>query len=242
MVSPWAVASALGALDDEALLGLPGVDAVAVVELCRRLSAVVEAAQLAAVEAVARRDEEMVEALEGRWLADRRERGLPCDAATVTPLRGWVSARDSTLATLLPVLQLSPRATQAVLEDARMLVGSLPETFALARAGRLSGHHARVVAGQAQCLGVDKREEFDLVVVHPELGRRRYRRRLPELATPAVRQRVAQVAADVDPDSLRRRRRRRGRAGTCGSGRGWSRGCRRGRRRCRARTRWRCGP
>ncbi|WP_344222864.1 DUF222 domain-containing protein, partial [Lapillicoccus jejuensis] len=190
--SPLGVVPDLESLTDTALVDLEVDEALAVVELVRRATSALDAIQVLALEAFARRTVEEVE----QDKADLRARGR----CALGPEGDDVAAVE-----LAPALRLGRRAVSALLDDARMLARDLPQTLGLVRAGRLDLARARVVAHQAFEVAREHRPAYDDAVVHPELVSTRYRLGPTDLDVPALRKRVAAAAAHVDPESQQRR-------------------------------------
>ncbi|GAA1901083.1 HNH endonuclease signature motif containing protein [Lapillicoccus jejuensis] len=190
--SPLGVVPDLESLTDTALVDLEVDEALAVVELVRRATSALDAIQVLALEAFARRTVEEVE----QDKADLRARGR----CALGPEGDDVAAVE-----LATALRLGRRAVSALLDDARMLARDLPQTLGLVRAGRLDLARARVVAHQAFEVAREHRPAYDDAVVHPELVSTRYRLGPTDLDVPALRKRVAAAAAHVDPESQQRR-------------------------------------
>ncbi|MEO7061926.1 MAG: HNH endonuclease signature motif containing protein [Lapillicoccus sp.] len=185
--SPLDAVAVLAALSDEQVLTMEQDEALAVIELTQAATAALAAVQALAIEAFTRRQAETLQAFKARCRAEGdTTRGIPI-AEEVVP------------AMLAPVLHLSPRTLSTLVGETRILVGELPLTFALARAGRIEMSRARSAASEASLVAPELREEFDKQLVHPD---RRYARLpLAGLSAGAFRQRAARTAVRVDPAS-----------------------------------------
>lgn len=190
--SPLDVVPGLEALDDLELVGLEADEALAVIELVRRATAALDAVQVLALEAVARRTVGQVDDDQAYF----RARG----ELSLGPQGDEVAAVE-----LGAALRVGRRAMSSLLGDARLLVRDLPQTLGLLRAGRLDLTRARVVAQQGLLVERGHRGAYDDAVVHPDQVSRRYRLGPTDLDVPALRRRVASAAAHVDPESERRR-------------------------------------
>lgn len=185
--SPLGAVTALAAMGDEHVLDLGQEQALAVVELTQAGMAALAAVQALAVEAFTRREEQsLAECRRRRRARGESSRGIPV-AEEVVP------------AMLAPALHVAPRTAATLVGETRVLVGELPVTFALARAGRLEMSRARLVASAAGLVSPGLREQFEREVVQPD--RRFGRTPLVDLSSGAVRRRAARTAVRVDPVS-----------------------------------------
>ena len=186
-VSPLAVVPELELLGDLDLLSLDAAEALAVVELVQAASSSLSAISALAIEALTRREVEQV-ARERDDCLRRGERGSP------GPI-----GEDLAVASLAPVLHLTPRTMGTRLDEVRTLVNHLPRTFAMVRAGRLDLYRAGAVAAEALLVQPERRGAFDDEITAAPAGRRRVP--LVDLTCGGIHKRAAGVAVRVDPGS-----------------------------------------
>ncbi len=186
-LSPLAVVPELELLGDLDLLSLDATAALAVVELMQAATSSLSAISALAIEALTRREVEQV----ARERDDRLRRSE----------RGWMgpTGEDLAVASLAPVLHLTPRTMGTRLDEVRTLVNHLPRTFAMVRAGRLDLYRAGSVAAEALLVQPEHRAAFDEEITAAPTGRRRVP--LVDLTSGGIHKRAAGVAVRVDPES-----------------------------------------
>ena len=145
-------ASLLGRSEAE-LLGVDAESAEAMVAAAQRVISAMTAVQAVAIEAWGRRECEQLSVDKGEWAAMAVAHGLANiggpNAARLRLLDGVPKdEHDFMPSYLAPVLRLSPRSARRRYETARVLVGLLPRTLAVMRAGDLEPHRAQQIVDE----------------------------------------------------------------------------------------------
>jgi Domain of unknown function (DUF222) len=98
----------------------------------------------------------------------RRTAELTIEVTTSRGMRAWsqkATARRTAVSEVALALRLPERSAEALIEDARMLMGRLPATMAGLRAGDFSFRHAKAVVAHARSLPDGLHAEFEAALV-----------------------------------------------------------------------------
>ena len=194
---PGELAVALSTLSPDAVAGLAGEQAEAVVVATQRVASWAHALQAVAVDRFAEQvvDDQQAHAAE---LVAARDAQRALVTAAGRTWRGGAGAvalpepEQVAASMLAPLLRISPRTMRTRLIRARALM-ELPRTLAFALAGELEPWRADAVVAAARDVAADR-----LV----ELEARLYAADVTDLPKPRLVERVRRAAAKADPDGV----------------------------------------